>query len=86
MTKHEYRGLTLAVAVEELDRRLAYSRNAMYAIDDLASLIHDGLTGKNDLWLKTQLLDALAGVELNVRATLPDRYADWELELMEEKP
>lgn len=71
---HDFHSPTIALAMEEVDRRLAYSLNAMHAIDDLSSLIHDGLTGKNDLWLKMRLLDALAAVELNVRAALPPNY------------
>ena len=58
---------TIAALADELDTRQAFLRNALHDSADLRSLIHDGLTGTNDLWLKTQLLAALDAVDSNVR-------------------
>lgn len=91
MTKHEFHNPTLALVMEEVDRRLAHSLNAIYEIETLRSIIHDGLTGENDLWLKTQLLSSVDDVEYNLRQCLPpnyrkkDQYAEWEIELMREQ-
>lgn len=69
MSKPFFSG-TIAALSGELDAKQAYLRNALHDSADLRSLIHDGLTGKNDLWLKTQLLAALDAVDTNIRSAL----------------
>lgn len=55
-----------AVKDEERQAQQAYLANARHDSAQLRSLIHDGLTGHNDLWLKTQLLAALDAVDANL--------------------
>lgn len=61
---------TIAALADNLDAQQAYLRNALHDSADLRSLIHDGLTGPNDLWLKTQLIAALDALDTNVRKAL----------------
>ena len=48
----------------------AYCRNGLHELEQVKSLVHDILTGPNDAWAKAQLLDAIAGVEANVKKAL----------------
>lgn len=54
--------ITIGIAAEDFDAKHAYLANALADAADLRSLIFDGLTGHNDLWLRTQLLNALDAV------------------------
>lgn len=49
------------MTTDQLDRE-AYIANMRFHLDELRSLIHDGLTGKSDLFLKVSLLDSVAAV------------------------
>ena len=49
----------------------AYVRNALYYLDALRSTVHDGLTGRNDLFLKMSLLQDIDASEANLRKALP---------------
>lgn len=42
--------------------REAYIANVKFYLDELRSLIHDGLTGKSDIYLKVSFLDSVAAV------------------------
>lgn len=68
--RRSFYSTTIAAVVEQLDEREALLRNALKESDVLRSVIHDGLTGRNDVWLKTQLLNALDAVDDNVRKAL----------------
>lgn len=41
--------------------------NALFHLDILRSTIHDGLTGKNDLFLKVSLLNDLDAVQSSLQ-------------------
>lgn len=45
----------------------AYIDNALHHLDLLRSTIHDGLTGKNDLYLKVSLLSDLDAAEASLQ-------------------
>lgn len=55
-------------SIEPIDReesssdREAYIANVKFYLDELRSLIHDGLTGKSDIYLKVSFLDSVAAV------------------------
>lgn len=48
----------------------AYLINALFQIDQLRSLVHDILTGRNDMFAKISLLDSIDFIERSVKAAL----------------
>lgn len=48
----------------------AYVRNARVQLAELAGTVHDGLTGRNDLFLKVGLLQDIDAVDKSLRAAL----------------
>lgn len=50
--------------------RDAYIVNARFHLDELTSLIHDGLTGTFDIHLRVSFLDAVAAISENLNKAL----------------
>lgn len=53
-----------------MDDLHAYIVNAQIDLERLRSTIHDGLTGRNDLYLKVSLLQDLDAAEANLQRAL----------------
>jgi hypothetical protein len=47
-----------------------YILNALHDLEILRSTVHDGLTGQNDLFLKSSLIQDIDAVESNLRKAL----------------
>lgn len=54
------------VQEEDLANANAYVVNALFHLRELRSLIHDGLTGKSDIFLKVSMLQDVDAIETNL--------------------
>lgn len=48
----------------------AYIANARHSLDELRSLVHDGFSSPNDLFLKVSLLQEIDAIDTNLRKAL----------------
>jgi hypothetical protein len=58
---------SLAAVLADHDEKTAHLLNALENLTLLRSTINDGLTGKNDLYLKISLLQDVEAVEVSLR-------------------
>jgi hypothetical protein len=61
---------SIAEMAADLDHANAHVVNALVHARELRSTIHDGLTGRNDTFLKMSLLTDLDAIEHNLRSAL----------------